>query len=213
MPAGDRVLRQLAGRLTQAVGESGTVARIGGDVYAFYAPQMNAAVAGRLALENRLRVAILEEQFVLHYQPKRELAGGRPEHIDLEITESMLMEDIEGNIRKLRAVREMGMKIAIDDFGTGYSSLAYIARLPIDALKIDRSFVSAMADHADNTAIVSTIISLAHSLKLKVIAKGVETEEQANLLRLLRCDEMQGYLFSKPLPRDQIEALLRAAQD
>jgi diguanylate cyclase (GGDEF)-like protein len=135
--------------------------------------------------------------------------GLAPTAIDLEITESLIMEDIQGNIEKLNAVRALGVNIAIDDFGTGYSSLGYLARLPVQALKIDRSFINAMNKDSNAMTLVSTIISLAHSLQLKVIAEGVETEEQAKYLRLLRCDEMQGYLFSKPLPLDALVALLR----
>jgi PAS domain S-box-containing protein/diguanylate cyclase (GGDEF)-like protein len=130
--------------------------------------------------------------------------------LDLEITESMVMDDIEDNITKLRAVRNMGVGIAIDDFGTGYSSLSYLAKLPLNALKIDRSFIITMTDNAESMNIVSTIISLARSLKLKVVAEGVETEEQARLLRLLRCDEIQGYLISKPLPASELIDFLRA---
>jgi EAL domain-containing protein (putative c-di-GMP-specific phosphodiesterase class I) len=126
--------------------------------------------------------------------------------LDLEITESLIMEDVAGSIEKLRALRELGVNLAIDDFGTGYSSLGYLARLPVNALKIDRSFIITMTKNADSMTIVSTIISLAHALNLKVIAEGVETEEQRNLLQLLKCDEMQGYLFSKPLPAVEIEA-------
>ncbi len=135
--------------------------------------------------------------------------GIAPTAIDLEITESLVMEDIKGNIEKLKAVRDLGVNIAIDDFGTGYSSLGYLARLPAQALKIDRSFISAIGEDANAMTLVSTIISLAHSLHLKVIAEGVETEEQARFLRLLRCDQMQGYLFSKPLPADELVKLLQ----
>ena len=104
----------------------------------------------------------------------------------------------------------MGVCVAIDDFGTGYSSLRYLAHLPIDALKIDRSFVMAMTENADDMAIVSSIISLAHGFDLKVVAEGVETAEQQKLLQLLRCDQMQGYLFSKPIAKDELENLLRS---
>jgi len=128
--------------------------------------------------------------------------------LELEITESLIMQDIDANIRKLRAVRDMGVEIAVDDFGTGYSSLSYISRLPINTLKIDRAFIMNMTSNPDDLSIVSTIISLGHSLELKIVAEGVETEEQANLLRLLKCDEFQGYLFSRPVPMEQIEILL-----
>ncbi len=140
-------------------------------------------------------------------------AVGGPAHgIDLEVTESLLMADVDESMRKLRELREAGASIALDDFGTGYSSLAYLSRLPIDTVKIDRAFVHAMTENADATSIVSTIISLAQALRLSVVAEGVQTEEQARLLRLLRCDQMQGYLYSPPQPADRIEALLRAAE-
>jgi diguanylate cyclase (GGDEF)-like protein len=261
--------------------------------YAFYQAEMNATIAESLLLENKLRRALEKQQFVLHYQPKVNLATGevtsmealirwndgsrlvppgqfvplledtgmilevgqwamrealadrrrwqarglRPPRIavnvsavqlrqgnfvdmvreaiadeqdgshglDLEITESMIMDDIEGNIAKLRALRDLGFNVAIDDFGTGYSSLGYLAKLPVNALKIDRSFVAAMGDNADGMSIVSTIISLAHSLNLKVIGEGVEIPEQRQLLTLLKCDEIQGYLVSQPLPCSEIE--------
>jgi len=129
--------------------------------------------------------------------------------VDLEITESLLMSDVDESIRKLRELREMGLRMALDDFGTGYSSLAYLSRLPIDTLKIDRSFVHGVTEHADHTSIISAIISLAQALRLKVVAEGVETEQQAQLLRLLRCDQAQGFLFSRPLPAAEFEALLK----
>ena len=135
-------------------------------------------------------------------------AGGVP-GIDLEVTESVLMSDIEQHIEKLKAVRELGVSIAIDDFGTGYSSLAYLNKLPISAVKIDHSFIVQMADSADTMNIVSTIIALAHSMQLKVVAEGVDSQEQLKFLRLLRCDEMQGFLFSKGVPAEEFAQLLR----
>jgi EAL domain-containing protein (putative c-di-GMP-specific phosphodiesterase class I) len=131
--------------------------------------------------------------------------------VDLEITESLLMEDIDESIRKLRALRGRGMHIALDDFGTGYSSLAYLSKLPVDTLKIDRGFVRGMTEKSEDTSIISIIISLAQALRLKTVAEGVESEQQAQLLRLLRCDQMQGYLFSPPVPSEKVEALLSAA--
>jgi EAL domain-containing protein (putative c-di-GMP-specific phosphodiesterase class I) len=125
--------------------------------------------------------------------------------LELEITESLIMEDIKHNIASLQAIRDMGVSIAIDDFGTGFSSLSYLSKLPVNTLKIDRSFVTDMTGGPEGLALVSTIINLAHSLKLKVVAEGVETEEQSRLLRLLNCDEMQGYLFSKPVPIEDFE--------
>jgi EAL domain-containing protein (putative c-di-GMP-specific phosphodiesterase class I) len=261
---------------------------------------MNARAAQTLSLETRMRKAVEAQQFVLHYQPKIELASRRicgvealirwndpenglippghfiplleetgliievgqwaleqalahhrdwltrgydapriavnvssiqlrrkdfvdmvskvigdvktrPQGLDIEITESLIMEDIQGSIVKLKALRDMGINISIDDFGTGYSSLGYLARLPVNALKIDRSFIIGVGNDADSMTIVSTIISLGHSLNMKVIAEGVETEDQSNTLKLLRCDEAQGYLFSKPLPREILEARFLAS--
>ncbi len=128
--------------------------------------------------------------------------------LDIEITESAVMKDIGESIPKLAAIREMGFGIAIDDFGTGYSSLSYLSRLPVDALKIDRSFIIDMAKRPNSLSIVSTIITLAHALELKVVAEGVDLEEQAKLLRLLRCDLIQGNLYGPPLPWDQMTELL-----
>jgi len=128
-------------------------------------------------------------------------AGG----LELEITESVIMEDVRHSIAVLQSIRAMGVSIAIDDFGTGFSSLSYLAKLPVDTLKIDRSFVVDMTSGPQGLALVSTIITLAHSLKLNVVAEGVETEEQSHLLRLLSCDEMQGFLFSKPVPSEIFE--------
>ena len=137
--------------------------------------------------------------------------GANPASLDLEITETLIMEDIEAMIEKLAAIRDMGVGVAVDDFGTGYSSLRYLAKLPVQTLKVDRSFVNTMLEDANTMNLVSTIISLAHSLKLKVVAEGVDSEEQAAALRTLECDQMQGYLISKPLPLEEISALL--AQD
>jgi PAS domain S-box-containing protein/diguanylate cyclase (GGDEF)-like protein len=134
--------------------------------------------------------------------------GAAPVGLDLEITESLLMEDIEENIRKLQQLRERGVMTAIDDFGTGYSSLSYLTKLPVQALKIDRSFIFTMSDDPATMTLVQTIISLAHSLNLRVIAEGVESAEQSKLLRLLRCDEIQGFLFSRPIPFEQFTTLL-----
>jgi diguanylate cyclase (GGDEF)-like protein/PAS domain S-box-containing protein len=125
--------------------------------------------------------------------------------LELEITESLIMEDVKRGVEILQAIRLMGVRIAIDDFGTGFSSLSYLAKLPVDTLKIDRSFVMDLVNGPEGLALVSTIITLAHSLKLKVVAEGVETEEQSRLLRLLNCDEFQGYLCSKPVPREIFE--------
>ena len=135
-------------------------------------------------------------------------AGRAHPGLDLEITESLIMTDMEGTIRKLSDIQRMGVEIAIDDFGTGYSSFGYLARLPINALKIDRSFIATMAVAPKGMSIVSTITSLAHSLDVKVIAEGVETEDQVDSLRRYHCDELQGFLISRPLPAEQVPAFL-----
>ena len=268
-------------------------AKTGGDRYLFYTQKMTAAVAGKLTLENQLRQAIDNEEFVLYYQPKVNLVSGKvtsaealirwndprtglvppgmfipileetgliyevgrwalrkaiadyqrwraaglpavriavnvspmqlrshdfvaeigqkisigahaAEGLELEITESLIMEDVKHSIASLQAIRAMGITIAIDDFGTGFSSLSYLAKLPVDTLKIDRSFVIEM-DTPEGLALVSTIITLAHSLNLKVVAEGVETEQQLRQLLSLNCDEMQGFLFSKPVPAEIFE--------
>jgi len=271
-------------------------AKLVGEKYLFYAHEMTERVAERLSLENKLRLAVEKQEFVLHYQPKVDLLdraivgvealirwqtpeglvppgkfiplledtglitqvgawalrqalrdhrawaaqglrapriavnvsaiqlrqknfvalleeviaeGLSPTALDLEITESLVMDDIQGNIEKLRSLRGLGVGIAIDDFGTGYSSLSYLAKLPIETLKIDRSFVNTMAQHPDSATLVQSIVSLALSLRLNVVAEGVETEEQATLLRLLRCNQAQGYLFGKPMPFEQLTKLLR----
>jgi len=141
---------------------------------------------------------------------KRVIGEGEDCGVDLEITESVLVEDVRATIAKLCAVRDLGMRISIDDFGTGYSSLAYLAKLPIHDLKIDRTFVAAMLDDADAMTIVSTIVTLAHSLGLKVIAEGVESEEQMRILASLGCDQVQGYLTGRPVPRDEMSVRLQA---
>jgi diguanylate cyclase (GGDEF)-like protein len=130
--------------------------------------------------------------------------------LELELTESSIMQNAESAGKTLTDLREMGVKISIDDFGTGYSSLGYLKRLPIDILKLDQSFVNGATTDPDDAALVMAIISLAHNLKLKVIAEGVETEEQVRFLRLLRCDGGQGYLFGKPMPADLFRALIGA---
>ncbi len=133
--------------------------------------------------------------------------AGRDPGIDIEITESVIM-DSGDNIQKLTDIRDLGIGIALDDFGTGYSSLGYLTRMPVETLKIDRSFIATMADDAGSMTLVSSIISLAHNLKLNTVAEGVETEDQAKLLAMLRCDQIQGYLVSKPLPFDDMTAFL-----
>ena len=269
----------------------------GRDAFRFFTAEMNAQSLARLDLENALRRAIDNHEFVLHFQPKVHIGSGRisgaevlirwkrpghgmvspalfipileetglivrvgswviheacrkiahwrktngwavhlsvnvsgiqffvggleeevlkaikehdiaPELLELELTESSLMSNAEETITVLQNLKALGIKISIDDFGTGYSSLAYLKRFPIDKLKIDIAFVREVTSNPDDAAIVLAIINMAHSLKLEVIAEGVEKDAQLSYLRRHGCDEMQGYFFSRPLPEDEFEAML-----
>jgi diguanylate cyclase (GGDEF)-like protein/PAS domain S-box-containing protein len=135
--------------------------------------------------------------------------GLEPGYLDLEITEGLLIKNVEGSIATLRALKAMGVRLSIDDFGTGYSSLNYLKRFPIDQLKIDKSFVSDLMTDQDDNAIALAVIAMAHSMRLNVIAEGVENESQLAFLQKNLCDEMQGYYLSRPLPPRQLTALLR----
>ncbi len=135
--------------------------------------------------------------------------GLDPKYLDLELTEGTIMENAEETIKTLRALKDMGVHLSIDDFGTGYSSLNYLRRFPIDTLKIDQSFVRDISTNPDDVAIATAIIAMAHSLKLKVTAEGVETEEQLPFLYSQQCDEVQGFYFSKPLPPEAFAQLLK----
>jgi diguanylate cyclase (GGDEF)-like protein/PAS domain S-box-containing protein len=138
--------------------------------------------------------------------------GLAPHYLEIELTESILMKNEEKMIATIGALHEMGVNISIDDFGTGYSSLSYLKRFAINNLKIDQSFVRDITTNPDDAAIVTAIITLAHSLKLKVIAEAVETNDQLQSLRTLQCDQMQGYLFSRPIPAEEMTKLLKGCQ-
>ena len=133
-----------------------------------------------------------------------------PVWLELEITESMVMSDPQSSIKVLHGLKAMGIRLSVDDFGTGYSSLAYLKRFPLDSLKIDRAFISDLPTDGDDAAITQAIIAMAHSLRLKVVAEGVETAQQLQFLRDNGCDEMQGYYLSKPLSEDQFRCLLQS---
>ncbi|WP_395066440.1 EAL domain-containing protein [Paraburkholderia silvatlantica] len=273
---------------------------MGRNTFQFFEPEMNANVSARLNLERRLRRALRDSEFLLHYQPQVEIESGRiigmealvrwrdPEvglvspaqfipvaeesgligplsdwvlreacrqnrawqlaglppvrvsvnfsaktfhqrdiaqlvkdvlhetglqacWLEIELTESTLMRNAEEAVSMLNELHALGIGIAIDDFGTGYSSLSYLKRLPVDRLKIDRSFVADIGTSSDDETITAAIIALAHELQLQVIAEGVETSAQFAFLRERACDELQGYFFAPPLPGDEAAALLRAS--
>ena len=264
----------------------------GGGFACYYTPAMGQSAARRQVLADKMRTALEENRFALHYQPKLDLSTGKvlsmealarwteadgtaippmefisvaeetgfiktlgewilftacrqtqewvalghevrtavnlsarqffqedvlkmirraldesglaPERLEIEITESMMMNDVDAAIETLDAMREMGLKIAMDDFGTGYSSLAVLKRFPIDTLKVDRAFVSCLEHDQDDRMIISTIIGMAKNLKLHVVAEGVETDSQLAFLRDEGCQEIQGYLYCKPLPAGKV---------
>ena len=134
--------------------------------------------------------------------------GLAPQHLELEITESLAMNDVDAVVAKLKALKALGLQLAIDDFGTGYSSLSYLRRFPIDRLKIDQSFTREVTASNDGAAIAHAVIQLGHALDLRVIAEGVETEDQLQFLRKNGCDEIQGYYFSRPLDMDALRKRL-----
>jgi EAL domain-containing protein (putative c-di-GMP-specific phosphodiesterase class I) len=165
-----------------------------------FAPmQMAVNISARQFLEQDL------SETIIRILDETQLA---PQYLELEVTESSIVQNPEFAASVLVKLKGMGVKISIDDFGTGYSSLSSLKRLPIDALKIDQSFVRDATIDPDDASLVMAIITLAHNLRLKVIAEGVETEEQLRFLHLLRCNEIQGDLFSKPLPADSLVRLL-----
>jgi EAL domain-containing protein (putative c-di-GMP-specific phosphodiesterase class I) len=131
--------------------------------------------------------------------------GANPHRLELELTESQLVEDVEALITKMTALKAHGIRLSLDDFGTGYSSLNYLKRLPLDQLKIDQSFVRDLLDYPSDAAIVRTILALGHNLGLTVTAEGVETQEQYDALLRMGCHKFQGYLFAKPGPAEFLE--------
>jgi EAL domain-containing protein (putative c-di-GMP-specific phosphodiesterase class I) len=135
-------------------------------------------------------------------------AGLQPHLLELELTESAVMTNPEDSVTILENLSRMGVLVSVDDFGTGYSSMSYLRRFPIDKLKIDRGFIREVMTRPEDASIVRAIISLAHSLRLKVVAEGVETLEQLGFLRSMGCDQYQGYHFSPPLPASQFRDLM-----
>jgi EAL domain-containing protein (putative c-di-GMP-specific phosphodiesterase class I) len=135
--------------------------------------------------------------------------GVDPHLLELEVTESMLVDDRAQNLATLHALKALGLRLSIDDFGTGYSSLSYLKRFPVDTLKVDRSFIKDTPAQEDDAAITSAIIAMAHSLRLEVVAEGVETPAQLAFLQARGCEYVQGYLISKPVNADEFATLLQ----
>jgi EAL domain-containing protein (putative c-di-GMP-specific phosphodiesterase class I) len=133
--------------------------------------------------------------------------------LELEITESLLMKNVEETVSALRTFKDAGIRISVDDFGTGYSSLSYLKQFPLDSLKIDRSFVQDLHNNTDDAAICAAILAMAKELGLSVVAEGVELEEQLEFLRQHGCDQIQGFLISKPLPPDELKEFVLATVD
>jgi EAL domain-containing protein (putative c-di-GMP-specific phosphodiesterase class I) len=150
-----------------------------------------------------------DEDLVKDIAAALESTGLRPELLELELTESMVIQNTERAGRVLAEIKKMGVRLAIDDFGVGYSSLTHLKRFPIDTLKVDRSFIRDLPQNAEDKALTEAIIAMGKSLNLTVVAEGVETQEQQTFLRDRACDEMQGFFFSKPIPSGEFAELLR----
>jgi EAL domain-containing protein (putative c-di-GMP-specific phosphodiesterase class I) len=161
------------------------------------------AISVNLSARQFMQTDLVEEVARALWQTRLE-----PSALKLEITESVLMRDIDGTVEKLWALKALGIQLAIDDFGTGYSSLSYLKRFPVDTLKIDRSFVSGLGQDSNDTAIVRSVVALAKSLNLAVTGEGIETPEQLGQLQALGCDRGQGYLFAMPLDVVEVDRLL-----
>ncbi len=156
-------------------------------------PGLNVAV-------NVSPLQLMEPGFVESVERVLVRAGVGPSLLHLEVTESLMLEDAQAALRRLHALRELGVHVALDDFGTGFSSLAYLRAFPFHTLKIDRSFVRSLTEHADARAIVNTIVQMARVLGMRTVAEGVETERELAIIRTIRCDEVQGYLVARPMP-------------
>lgn len=164
-------------------------------------PELTVSV--NLAADQLRRPDLVEEVCAL-----LEATGVPPQNLELEVVETSIIERLDEAIGIIEALRARGVRFSIDDFGTGYSSLAYLRRLPVDVLKVDRGFVSSLTDSGRNAALMESIVSMAHVLAFEVVAEGVETEQQAELLLGMQCDAGQGYLWARPMPIHELEALL-----
>ncbi len=197
--------------------ESGLIVPVGEWVLEAACAQARAwrdAGAGTISVAVNLSAKQFRRQD-LHTAVKRALdkSGIDPALLELEITESATMENPEEAAATLAALNKLGVRLSMDDFGTGYSSLSYLKRFPLDSLKIDRSFIIGLPDDADDVSIARAVIAMAHSLDMKVIAEGVETEAQTAFLAANGCDEIQGYYFSRPLPQAELAAWAAARRE
>jgi diguanylate cyclase (GGDEF)-like protein/PAS domain S-box-containing protein len=166
----------------------------------------------RLSMSVNVSMRQLEvHSFVDHIKEALDASALDPTSLVIEITESTLMRDAEATIRRLREIKDLGVLVAIDDFGTGYSSLAYLRQFPVDALKIDRSFIAAMADSPESSALIHTLVELGRTLGLETLAEGIEDNEQLHKLQEEHCDRGQGFLFSRPIEPEAIDAFLAEA--
>ncbi len=196
----------------QAMEESGQVVAVGRWVMhqaCLQASRWHARGLGPFSVAVNLSARQLREgNLVQQVRQVLEETGLAARWLELELTESMLMEDVEETIATLGELRALGVRLSVDDFGTGYSSLSYLKRFPLDAVKVDRSFVQDIVADPNDVSITRAVITMAHALQMKVIAEGVETEAQLALLIANRCDEIQGYYFSRPVPAEEMEIML-----
>jgi EAL domain-containing protein (putative c-di-GMP-specific phosphodiesterase class I) len=191
--------------------ETGLVVGVGEWVLAETCRQISAGLFGGVTVSINVSARQLQQRDMLRtIQQALGASGIDPHRLCIEITESVLMEDVESAVAVLEELRSLGIKLWVDDFGTGYSSLAYLRRLPIDGLKIDRSFVAGLAKGAEDLAIATGVVSLAHSLGLVALAEGVETDEQLALLSGLGCDLAQGFHWTPPLPPTDLRTWMAA---
>lgn len=153
-------------------------------------------------------IQLLQDDFVEMVQESLTESGLKPSCLELEITESIFMESFESIVNKLQFLKSQGIRIALDDFGTGYSSLSYLQQLPISTLKMDKTFIDSLSEKAYSQSFVQTIIQLGHNMGLEVVAEGVEEISQLDFLRKSGCDKVQGYLVSKPVPKQEVVELL-----